>query len=70
MIIGFDAKRIVSNGTGLGSYGRTLINDLAQDDSLSLRLYAPNSGRTSVTPVRDFPDYGLPSGAVAASRMT
>ena len=48
MIIGFDAKRIVSNGTGLGSYGRTLINDLAQDDALSLRLYAPNSGRTNL----------------------
>ncbi len=28
-IIGYDAKRIVRNGTGLGSYGRTLINDLA-----------------------------------------
>ena len=29
-IIGYDAKRIVRNGTGLGSYGRTLINDLAR----------------------------------------
>ena len=27
-IIGFDAKRIVRNGTGLGGYGRTLVNDL------------------------------------------
>ena len=29
-LIGIDAKRIVRNGTGLGSYGRTLVNDLAQ----------------------------------------
>ena len=27
--IGFDAKRIVRNNTGLGSYGRTLVRDLA-----------------------------------------
>ncbi len=38
-IIGFDAKRIVRNGTGLGSYGRTLVNDLSQFP-LQLRLYA------------------------------
>ena len=44
-IIGFDAKRIVRNGTGLGSYGRTLINDLAQKQDLELRLYAPDKGR-------------------------
>lgn len=43
-IIGFDAKRIVCNGTGLGSYGRTLINDLARFP-LTLRLYAPTPGR-------------------------
>ena len=46
MIIGMDAKRIVRNGTGLGSYGRTLVNDLAAlDDQLQLRLYAPDEGR-------------------------
>ena len=44
-IIGFDAKRIVRNGTGLGSYGRTLVNDLAQRPDLELRLYAPDQGR-------------------------
>lgn len=44
-IIGFDAKRIVRNGTGLGSYGRTLVNDLAQHQDLALRLYAPDKGR-------------------------
>ena len=45
IIIGYDAKRIVRNGTGLGSYGRTLVNDLAADESLQLRLYAPDKGR-------------------------
>lgn len=43
--IGFDAKRIVSNATGLGSYGRTLVNDLAASEHLDLHLYAPNEGR-------------------------
>ncbi len=43
-IIGFDAKRIVKNGTGLGSYGRTLVNDLSTLP-LQLRLYAPDQGR-------------------------
>ena len=42
--IGFDAKRIVRNGTGLGSYGRTLVNDLASYP-LELCLYAPDEGR-------------------------
>ena len=44
-IIGFDAKRVVRNGTGLGSYGRTLVNDLAQRQDLELRLYASDKGR-------------------------
>lgn len=46
MIIGLDAKRIVRNGTGLGSYGRTLVNDLAAivPDDTCLRLYAPDEG--------------------------
>jgi glycosyltransferase involved in cell wall biosynthesis len=42
--IGFDAKRIVRNGTGLGAYSRTLVNDLAQYP-LQLSLYAPDKGR-------------------------
>ena len=50
LIIGYDAKRIVRNGTGLGSYGRTLVNDIARcaestDPALQLRLYAPDEGR-------------------------
>ena len=45
LIIGFDAKRIVRNGTGLGSYGRTLVNDLAAlPADQQLRLYAPDKG--------------------------
>lgn len=47
MIIGLDAKRIVRNGTGLGSYGRNLANALAANApaDLQLRLYAPDAGR-------------------------
>ncbi len=48
MLLGYDAKRIVRNGTGLGSYSRTLVNSLAAlpaDSGLQLRLYAPDSGR-------------------------
>ncbi len=46
MTIGFDAKRIVRNGTGLGSYGRTLVNSLAaENQNVQWRLYAPDAGR-------------------------
>lgn len=48
LTIGYDAKRIVRNGTGLGSYGRTLVNDIATDDALQLRLYAPDKGRDNL----------------------
>lgn len=47
MIIGYDAKRIVRNSTGLGSYARTLVNSLepiAAADGWQMRLYAPDSG--------------------------
>ena len=46
LTIGFDAKRIVRNFTGLGNYSRTLVNGLAEivpQDTL-LRLYAPDKG--------------------------
>ena len=45
--IGYDAKRIVRNATGLGNYCRTLVNNLlaVDDGSLRLRLYAPDEGR-------------------------
>ena len=49
MKIGYDAKRIVSNGTGLGSYGRTLINSLsALSTGDEFLLYAPDSGRDAL----------------------
>lgn len=50
MIIGFDAKRIVRNGTGLGSYGRTLVNDLIRrgEKDVNLLLYAPDEGRNDL----------------------
>ena len=43
--IGLDAKRIVRNATGLGSYGRTLAADLARHDKFDMLLYAPDAGR-------------------------
>ncbi len=48
--IGFDAKRIVRNASGLGNYSRTLINGLASlcSDGTQLRLYAPDPGRTEL----------------------
>lgn len=48
IIVGLDAKRIVRNGTGLGSYGRTLANDLKAFQQLDLRLYAPDEGRPAL----------------------
>ncbi len=47
--IGFDAKRIVRNRTGLGSYGRNLVNDLSSaDSSHRLLLFAPDSGHADL----------------------
>lgn len=43
--IGFDAKRIARNASGLGNYGRTLINSLAEEGAARLLLYAPDCGR-------------------------
>ncbi len=50
MIIGFDAKRIVHNSTGLGSYSRNLVNDLAAvlPQGTQLRLYAPDRGNDAL----------------------
>lgn len=46
LTIGYDAKRAVSNGTGLGNYCRTLLNDLGTTDTTdSFRLYVPDLGR-------------------------
>ncbi len=48
-IVGFDARHIVSSGTGLGNYGQTLVNGLSALDTFDMRLYAPES---SMTPLR------------------
>lgn len=47
IIIGYDAKRIVRNGTGLGNYSRTLIKNIihTKDLRFTLRLYAPDQGK-------------------------
>lgn len=45
--IGLDAKRIVRNSTGLGNYGRTLVNDMvaAAGPDWHFRLFSPDQGR-------------------------
>lgn len=50
MIIGFDAKRIVRNRTGLGNYARTLVKDLSEiiTPDITLNLYAPDRGDDSL----------------------
>jgi glycosyltransferase involved in cell wall biosynthesis len=48
-IIGFDAKRIVRNATGLGNYGRTLVADLHREaPARPLLLFAPDAGRDAL----------------------
>jgi len=39
--IGFDAKRIFNNTTGLGNYGRQLINALVKNKQIKLILFTP-----------------------------
>lgn len=47
--IGMDAKRIVRNASGLGSYGRNLVNALTDSsDCPELVLYAPDEGRSDL----------------------
>ena len=46
-VIGFDAKRAFRNATGLGNYGRTLINTL-NTFPIEMRLYAPNYGNSQL----------------------
>lgn len=45
--IGYDAKRIVKNSTGLGNYSRTLIKNLLAFNNFDfkLRLYTPDYGK-------------------------
>ena len=71
MIIGIDAKRIVRNGTGLGSYGRTLVNDLIRlgDSDMQLRLYAPDEGRDDLRgQIIEGAEFCYPKGRPSALR--
>ena len=71
MIVGIDAKRIVRNGTGLGSYGRTLVNDLIRlgDNDMQLRLYAPDEGREDLRgQVIEGVDFCYPKGRPSGIR--
>lgn len=71
MIVGIDAKRIVRNGTGLGSYGRTLVNDLIRlgDSDIQLRLYAPDEGRDDLRgQIIEGAEFCYPKGHPAALR--
>lgn len=49
-IIGYDAKRVVRNATGLGNYGRTLLNEMVRcnDGRYDFRLYVPDAGRADL----------------------
>ena len=44
MRIGFDAKKIVSNLTGIGNYSRGLVNILSADGNDECVLYTPKYG--------------------------
>lgn len=78
MTIGYDAKHIVCDNTGLGSYGRTLVNDLAGTvpPNVTLNLYAPERGesvlRRQITPRQDvkfvYPSAGINAVAKALWR--
>ncbi len=69
MTIGYDAKHIVCDNTGPGSYGRTLINDIADaaTPDIMLNLYTPERGdavlRRQVTPRQNikyvYPEAGM-----------
>ncbi len=50
IIIGYDAKRIVRNSTGLGNYSRNLVNAISAiaPAGTQLRLYAPDEGRAEL----------------------
>ena len=68
-----DAKRIVRNATGLGNYGRTLVNDLGSKcpDDWHFRLYAPDPGRddlrTKVLPSSKY-DFAYSQAPLALQR--
>lgn len=72
MRIGMDAKRVVSNATGLGGYGRTLVGSLSAllADGDELRLYVPTPGRAELrSQIEGLPhtSLALPAGGVGGS---
>ena len=72
MLIGFDAKRIVRNATGLGSYSRTLINSLsAADADTRFLLYAPDEGRDDLRQqIHQQPNVGFSFFSVQSPRLS
>lgn len=44
MRIGFDAKKIVTNQTGIGNYGRNIVNALSANSDHQYVLFAPQKG--------------------------
>ncbi len=67
IIIGYDAKRIARNATGLGNYCRTLVADMAALlPQCRLRLYMPDRGRAELLgqlPEADNMELALPHRA-------
>lgn len=65
LTIGYDAKRAVRNGTGLGNYCRTLLNDIGNiDKEDTFRLYVPDLGRDDLRSQLVMPEnmkFALPS---------
>ena len=51
MKIGFDAKRLFNNYTGLGNYSRTLVKNYAQSSTNSINLYTTHSNNNKETEI-------------------
>lgn len=52
MKIGFDAKRLLFNSTGLGNYSRRWVEALIPHKSVEIELYAPRNGNFMSLPVK------------------
>lgn len=52
MKIGFDAKRLLFNSTGLGNYSRRWVEALIPQKSIEIELYAPREGKFMSLPVK------------------
>ena len=71
ILIGYDAKRIARNATGLGNYCRTLVADMsALLPQCRLRLYMPDLGRAQLLgqlPEAQNIEFALPQSARSAA---